>query len=169
MAISIHIEPTAAPIGVQGYSLNSTAIFLSWSPPPVKHRNGIIHHYQINWTNAISDNAETITTMATHFLFQNLEPNSTYSFTVAAFSVALGPASEPIEVNTEPDVAISNFTEPDVECHDKHSQYKSEIKVLPIAVMGALTGIFAVIVIVLATTCACGLACFYQDIKRKIR
>lgn len=103
-------------------------------------------------------------TTATHFLFQNLEPNSTYSFTVAAYTVALGPASEPIAVRTEPDFTNSN--ELDL---GRQNKQESEIKVLPIAVLGALTGIFAVLMIVLAITCTCVLAYFYQNFKRKVR
>lgn len=117
-------------------------------------------------TNVISGDRETITTIATHLLFQNGKPNSTYSFTVAAYTVALGPASEPTVVNTEPNINGSN--ELDLQCRDK---YGSELKIMPTtAALGALNGVFAAIVIVLGIVCICVLACFYHNyIKKKIR
>ena len=158
-------EPTAAPMRVQGYLLNTTTVFLSWSPPLTKDQNGIIQHYNIEVTNIISGRQEVITTIATHFLFKNLEPNSSYSFTVAAYTVALGPASQPIVVNTESDINMLSGNE--LQCINiQHSE--SEIKGAPTAALGALTGVFAVLTIVFGIASGI-LACFYHNIKKGTR
>lgn len=86
-----------------------------------------------------------MTTTATHCLFQNLELKSAYSFTVAAYTIALGPSSKP---------TVVNYTE---QCRDKSGS----------AALGALTGILTVIIIVLGIICICVLAYFYP--KQKIR
>ena len=160
-------EPTAPPTKVQGYSLNSTSIFISWHPPPIENQNGIIRYYYINIANIMSRNGQTFITIVTHFLFKNLEPNSSYSFTVSAYTVALGPASEQIVVNTEPEMSmLSNSSN---ELHN-NVQYKSEIKGISTssAALGALTAVFAILTIVLAIAIGI-LACFYQNIKKRTR
>ena len=156
-------EPNAPPTKVRGYSLNSTSIFLSWNPPAIEHQNGIIHRYYINTTNIMSHNRETFITTVTHFLLQKLEPNSSYSFTVAAYTVALGPASEPIVVDTEPEMRMLSGNSNN---EQQHHDIQRDIKGISIAALGALTGVFAVLTIMLGITSGI-LACCYHNIKNK--
>jgi len=44
---SVHVEPSAAPMNVELKMLNVSAASVRWSPPPVKHQNGVILGYRV--------------------------------------------------------------------------------------------------------------------------
>lgn len=154
-----HTAPTGAPIGVQGYSQSSSTIFLSWSPPLIEHQNGIIQHYHINITNTVTNNQETIITGATNFVFKDLEPNLTYTFTVAAYTIAMGPSSEPIQVSTEPKMNTISTCE--------SNQLSNSISGTPIMIaLGSLAGLSAALATVLGIVSGTLACCFYCKVKK---
>ena len=75
-------------------TINSTSVHLSWLPPDEDQHNGDIRHYNI-WIvefhsgRVIQLNSTDITTVYT-----GLHPAYTYSFTVAAVTVEIGPYSD---------------------------------------------------------------------------
>ena len=102
-----HIAPTAAPINLEAYQLNSASAFLSWSPhdPLVQYQNGIIQGYYIYVELNSTDEAELsevnstetmfdYTTEDQYLLMDNLHPFAVYTCRVAAYTVERGPFSE---------------------------------------------------------------------------
>ena len=63
--------PGSHPLNSTGYALNSTHIFLDWSPPSLQDVNGIIREYRVNCTEG-----------ETNILRQHTTSNSTTEITV---------------------------------------------------------------------------------------
>ena len=94
--------PTAPPTEIEVRKFNSTSIFLSWRPPLAQDQNGIIQGYHINFTQEntteVFEESE-YTTVDPYLLINNLEPDVTYTFRVAAYTVGgKGPFSELMEI-----------------------------------------------------------------------
>ena len=91
--------PIAAPNDLEAHRLNSTSIFLSWRPPLIQYRNGIIRGYYVEFT---LDNSTEVwaqyTTQDQHLLVDNLEPKIMYAYRVAAYTVGRGPFSETLMI-----------------------------------------------------------------------
>ena len=83
--------------------MTSTSIRLSWSPPPVNSRNGIITEYRINITEAITGTVITLTSTATSITALGLHPYYTYECIVSAFTVGIGPYSQAVQITTPQD------------------------------------------------------------------
>ena len=94
--IFIHcIAPSGSPNNVTGQTFNSTAVQVSWDPPYIHLQNGVITSYSItlleistNTTQFFSQNP-----LYTTLIISGLHPYYDYSISVAAYTVALGPAS----------------------------------------------------------------------------
>ena len=82
---------------------SSTSIWLSWTPPPPATRNGIITEYRINVTELDTGRVMLLTTFATSFVVQALHPYYNYECTVSAHTVATGPYSFPVTIQTPED------------------------------------------------------------------
>ena len=85
--------PTA-PSEVRNFAAipnSSTAVSMSWELP--LQSNGVIRHFSINITNLntsiVATHYEAGTTTSTIISF--LHPNHRYTFSMAAFTVAMGP------------------------------------------------------------------------------
>lgn len=100
---SIYTAPTAEPGNVTAAALSSQSIHVSWDPPPFNNRNGQIRYYIIHVTEADTGNNFTQLVTGNEFTFLSLHPYYTYTFTVAAVTVELGPFSNIISVTTEED------------------------------------------------------------------
>ena len=85
------IAPSAAPSGLAIDVINSTALNITWSDPPVDKINGIIEYYSIKVH--VSDTAEDLlyTSDTTSLVLGGLHPYYTHTVFVAAFTVAIGP------------------------------------------------------------------------------
>ena len=78
---------------------SSTSIILTWDPPPIHERNGIIITYTIN--QVVAGNISTLNTTALMITINNLRPFTSYSFDVAALtSVGRGPSTAAITETT---------------------------------------------------------------------
>ena len=100
----LSLAPTAAPQNVGGVATNSTSLRLYWSPPPYQHQTGRIQYYHVSIRNVITDAVvRSITTINTQLTVSSLHPYSTYRCTVAAVTVAQGPQSIPIMIQTYQD------------------------------------------------------------------
>ena len=93
------VAPSASPQSISVDVLDSTNIAISWSPPPTSKHNGIIRKYSIEiFTNNYK--ILTFTTGSTSFNTSALNPYTTYSIRVAAFTVETGVYSELYNVTT---------------------------------------------------------------------
>ena len=85
----------------------SRAVMLAWTPPQMQQQNGIIRRYIINLT-SIADGTELIIySQTTTTLVHNLRPFTNYTCSVSAETVAQGPFSPPVLVQTPEDGKIS--------------------------------------------------------------
>ena len=74
--------------------LTSTSVLLTWDPPPLSHRNGIITEYNITFIEVGSSNVRLFTTTTNKFNVSMLSPYTLYNFAVSAItSVGMGPLS----------------------------------------------------------------------------
>ena len=94
------IAPSSAPTDFQATVLDHTSILVSWNPPPFEDQNGIIRHYEVILV-ALATGVTHIRTSSTHSLtVSSLQPFTNYSCTVAAETVAIGPYTAEITVQT---------------------------------------------------------------------
>ena len=101
-----HLAPSQSPVNVQVPTINQRQIELVWAPPPMDQQNGIIRRYIINVT-SVDDGEELITySETTSTLVQNLHPFTTYACSVSAETVATGPFSLPVVIQTPEDGEI---------------------------------------------------------------
>ena len=101
----LSLAPTAAPQNVGGVATSSTSLRLYWSPPPYQHQTP---YYRVSIRNAITDAVARYTTSNTQLTVSSLDPYSTYRCTVAAVTVAQGPQSAPITIQTYQDGTYCN-------------------------------------------------------------
>lgn len=80
----------------------SSSLTLQWIAPPFEQTNGAIQYYEIEVTEL--DTGMMFTTTSTGIVIQipNLHPHYTYVSRVAAFTVGIGPYSDPITVQLDP-------------------------------------------------------------------
>ena len=89
--------PTAAPNFVSNITVDSSTVALQWVAPAVQYHNGIIREYWINVTNSIIETMEVIET-GTTAIITSLIPSFTYHFSVAAYTVGVGPYNSPVVI-----------------------------------------------------------------------
>ena len=80
-------------------SVNSSHVELSWKLPEPYNRNGIIRYFVVNITN-LQNNEMLLNSTSTQFVATDLLPYSTYFFSVAAVTTAMGPYSKTISTTT---------------------------------------------------------------------
>ena len=98
------LGPSAPPQNVITIVINSTAISISWNPPPFLDQNGDIIGYQLMITNQNRTNSSAIVyniTNITSYVAIMLEEFEVYSIEIAARTfVGLGPFSDPVNNQT---------------------------------------------------------------------
>ena len=80
--------------------LSSTAISLTWMPPPLSSQNGIIREYTININELETGNVFQHVSTTTSITVTTLHPYYSYSCTVSAYTVAMGPYTEAVTAMT---------------------------------------------------------------------
>ncbi|XP_069505437.1 receptor-type tyrosine-protein phosphatase S isoform X3 [Ambystoma mexicanum] len=107
---TLQSKPSAPPQDVKCVSTKSTAILVSWRPPPVPSQNGDLSGYSVHYRALDAEDTEpkevTQISPDTHqVLLESLEKWTDYRITVAAHTeVGSGPESLPIIVRTDEDV-----------------------------------------------------------------
>ena len=97
--------PSSPPQSVEGQTVNSQQIFLSWVTPEFGGRNGIITSYTVHVLE-ITTSTEFMynVTNRTTILVEQLHPHYEYKCSVAAATiVGMGPYSAPIVIRTDED------------------------------------------------------------------
>ena len=82
----------------------SNFVLLSWVAPNPEEHNGLIRHYLVDVhpvnSSSISMSSQRTASNSTSYTVTGLHPLTFYEISVAAVTVAAGPNSEPIEVQT---------------------------------------------------------------------
>ena len=94
------VAPSAPPRSLSGIAISSTVVTLTWSSPPLSDINGIIRNYVIRiwerettqvWILQVTNSSVNIT---------SLHPYYNYECEVAAHTIATGPYTDPVSVQT---------------------------------------------------------------------
>ena len=88
--------PASPPQNLTATPINSRSVYLSWSPPPREHHNGVIRQFWINITEVDTRRRIESTSLGTSLTVPSLHPFYIYWFSVAAYTVDLGPSTEPL-------------------------------------------------------------------------
>ena len=97
--------PTAFPQTIQTMIVNSSAVLVTWQPPPPEHQNGIVTAYVVSVSLAGNDTTpEYYTSSSLSQTLEGLLPFSTYTVAVAAETdIGRGPFSSSFTINTPED------------------------------------------------------------------
>uniref|UniRef100_A0A4W6D4Q9 protein-tyrosine-phosphatase n=1 Tax=Lates calcarifer TaxID=8187 RepID=A0A4W6D4Q9_LATCA len=113
---TLQAKPSAPPQDIKCSSTSSTALLVSWRPPPLESQNGDLAGYRVRYQvvgpsegggGDDGEPAEEPTVPATEeqVLLQRLEKWTQYHVTVSAFTaIGPGPESEPLVCRTDEDV-----------------------------------------------------------------
>lgn len=101
--INNHLAPSLPPQNVQGSVTNSTSIQLTWEPPISSGQNGIIERYIVSVTEAETMRQFVLTSVTTSITAVDLHPYYTYSFIVSAVTIAEGPYTPALSLQTQQD------------------------------------------------------------------
>uniref|UniRef100_A0A7M4EXW5 Receptor-type tyrosine-protein phosphatase S n=1 Tax=Crocodylus porosus TaxID=8502 RepID=A0A7M4EXW5_CROPO len=107
---TLQSKPSAPPQDVKCVSTRSTAILVSWRPPPAESQNGVLVGYSIHYRALDSEDTELkevndIPPTTNQILLESLEKWTEYRIAVVAHTeVGPGPESSPVIVRTDEDV-----------------------------------------------------------------
>ncbi|XP_032992848.1 receptor-type tyrosine-protein phosphatase S isoform X1 [Lacerta agilis] len=107
---TLQAKPSAPPRDVKCVSTRSTAILVSWRPPPAESQNGVLNGYSVRYRALDSEDTEprevtNIHATTNQILLESLEKWTEYRITVVAHTmVGPGPESSPVIVRTDEDV-----------------------------------------------------------------
>ncbi|KAL4679725.1 hypothetical protein H8959_009375 [Pygathrix nigripes] len=107
---TLQSKPSAPPQDVKCVSVRSTAILVSWRPPPPETHNGALVGYSVRYRPLGSEDPEPkevngIPPTTTQILLEALEKWTQYRITTVAHTeVGPGPESSPVVVRTDEDV-----------------------------------------------------------------
>ena len=90
------VAPTSPPMNVSITIVTSTSVTLHWSPPPADQHNGIIQHYTLQLSEHNTGVMSQYTSTGLHYTFNGLHPHYTYTCTVAAVTVDVGPTQSTV-------------------------------------------------------------------------
>ncbi|XP_062816774.1 receptor-type tyrosine-protein phosphatase S isoform X2 [Anolis carolinensis] len=107
---TLQSKPSAPPQDVKCVSTRSTAILVSWRPPPAESQNGVLEGYSVRYRALDAEDAELkevkgIPPTTTQILLESLEKWTEYRITLVAHTVVgPGPESSPVVLRTDEDV-----------------------------------------------------------------
>ena len=100
----IYVGPSAPPQSITTMVINSTAISVSWYPPPILDQNGDIIGYQLKITNQNRERSPAVVvnvTNVTSYIATMLQKFEVHGFEIAAkTAVGLGPFSDTVSNQT---------------------------------------------------------------------
>ena len=99
------VVPTDSPQTFQAMIVNSSAVHVTWKPPPPEHQNGIITAYVVSVSLEGNDTApQHYTSSSLSLTLVGLHPFSTYTVAVAAETdIGRGPFSTSFKIYTPED------------------------------------------------------------------
>ena len=93
--------PASPPTNITGHAVDSTIIVLTWSPPQPRDQNGIIRNYTINVNEQNTGRQFSLVSDDTHETLSSLHPFYIYLISIRAVTIAGGPYSTQIAIQTE--------------------------------------------------------------------
>ena len=109
-----YAAPSSAPTAFQATSSDATSIVLSWDPPLLEDQNGIIRHYEVTLIALETGEIHIRTSTTLSITVSSLRPYTTYNCTVAAETVATGPSTVGIVIQT---LQTGNYHFEQYSCH----------------------------------------------------
>ena len=106
---SYYTGPALPPTDVGFVSVTSTSVLFVWKDPSRETLNGIIRSYSLQLTEENTGKSLIVTSKSRQKMFEVLHPFYNYTVRVAAFTVAIGPFSDPFTVTTLPDSKCHTF------------------------------------------------------------
>ena len=101
--------PSAPPQNLRQVAIAATSVTLNWQPPPEENWNGLIRLYYVFITELESGSSFILNSTTTNYRVESLHPFYTYTFSVAAMTVAPGSISDNITLQTlEASTLINN-------------------------------------------------------------
>ena len=99
----VFIVPSGAPQDIIGNSTSPYDVMLSWQPPLLLKRNGVIRNYTIRLRQSSNlEQLSMLSTQETAILIHSLAPRTAYYYSVAASTTAgMGPFSDTAQVTTK--------------------------------------------------------------------
>ena len=93
-----------APSDLKVVVLSPTSLFLSWSPLPLAHQNGLVVGYVVEVTSVLANKRFRLSSEAENITVHSLLPHTVYLCTVAAkTSVGVGPFSNFVSIKVSED------------------------------------------------------------------
>ena len=92
------VVPCDVPLNVVAESLNATHAMLVWDPPPPEHQNGLIELYIIHIMVAGTGDELQHMSVYNNTVIGPLHPFYTYKFSIAAYTVDVGPFTSPVSL-----------------------------------------------------------------------
>ena len=92
--------PTGTPLNLLLLGVDATTISISWQPPLFEKQNGIIRKYVVAVTEIETSTNFTLVSYNTSTTIYSLHPYYNYQVSVSAFTIATGPSSQHITVQT---------------------------------------------------------------------
>ena len=92
--------PSAPPQNLREVNITAMSVTLNWQPPPKENWNGLIRLYYVFVTELESGESFRRNSNTTNYHIENLCPYHTYTFSVAAVTVAAGSISDNITIQT---------------------------------------------------------------------
>ena len=104
----ISTAPSGSPYNLMVDEVGSSNISLLWTEPDQHEQNGIIRHYLIyliptDSSSLLVTSTHITSSSSTSYSLSGLHPYTSYNITVAAVTVAPGPNSTEVLVQTEED------------------------------------------------------------------
>ena len=99
--------PSASVVNLEGVNISSTALRISWLPPPLGDQNGIIQFYNVSYGLPTQDRSQytTLSTNETMIDLTDLEKFTDYTVFVSAVTIASGP-EDSVTVKTDSDCEL---------------------------------------------------------------
>ena len=88
------------------YTVDSSTAVLQWIPPTSQNHNGVIRGYTVNVTALNVGSFRQVGVTGTTAVIVSLVPSFTYTLSVAAYTVAIGPYSAPVNITMPQDGKI---------------------------------------------------------------
>ena len=100
MKLCFSSAPSSPPLLGSGYALSSTVVTFNWTAPVPIDQNGVIRSYKFIVTEVPTGRWWSLIAVDTTVTFISFHPYYNYSCIVAAYTVGLGPFSQPFFVTT---------------------------------------------------------------------
>ena len=108
LCVGFSAVPSGPPTSFITNATDSRTITLSWGTPQADEQNGILRYYLVTLTSVLPTETRNISSSQFSITISNLRPYTTYSCTVRAGTVGIGPPTIVQQILTPEDGMICN-------------------------------------------------------------